>query len=408
MVRAVPEHFFGFYDRFLELLKNSFGIERLSAIPQRYPDGAAGLQYIHGDGTTKTLDGKSESAIVPYWLVQAGGHSYRDVYGALDETLDALLGGTRGELPIVKSVTIVAPYLGIRTDHPSHNNLGEELTGEALYARMLATTLGKYRDRVHLVTLGIHGSDFERYLGENNIGNINLSMAPQLAEFERQKIDDQTRIVALDKGTLQRCLLVCRHLGLDPYKFLVVFNKFRDEMGKLKTELVYPDKETLLNSGRKLKARLFDDVIDTSTSAKGNLLLLSNLGFQEAMILTESATLSYPARRILEELFREGFLTRVVTTNSLPNAPFYFENMPQITTLDCAPLMAAGTALAANFDLREVGRFPHLLRGTPFEALWPYILQPRDKESVWQAFKKRVADEGTKISSDNIMGGFGL
>jgi len=388
IARAVHPIFFDQYDPFLQEMKSCLEFQRLHVVPQKFPDGSVLTQFMVGDGTTRSIDQLPITTIVPYWLIDAGGHNVREAYAVLDETLDALAG--KGGVQISDNIVVSSPYLGVRTDHPSHDADGNEIIGEALYARMLASTLAKYNPNVKLITSELHSWDAANFLSINQVPHLNLTTAPLIGQHLTKEglIDRLTSFVSLDLGTLQRNWRIVKLLGLDPREYLVIYEKERDDNGKLSTRMLYPDLETLKKLGKK-RALPFDDVIDTSTSMKNNIGQLATVGFVEARMLSAHATLSYPARKEITRLLSGGYLKGIVTTNSLPTARFQFEDVEEIKVLDWVPILSlASIMIASGYSIQEINANPEMLMGTEFESLIPYIMPPLPKQTVWENFKR--------------------
>jgi len=115
--RVVHPASFAIHDAFLRSLKEALtDIPRAHANIQRFPDGSPNVQFIVGDGTVRSKEDFPITAIVPYWLIDAGGYSVRELFTVLLETLDAL-SGTIDKMPYAKKIIVASPYLSVRTDH---------------------------------------------------------------------------------------------------------------------------------------------------------------------------------------------------------------------------------------------------------------------------------------------------
>jgi len=366
-VRVVHPDDFSFHDRFLREIKAGLGGDRLLVDGLRFGDGSDYLRVITESKTFK-------QAIVPLWIRPPLSESIFEML----MIGNALTHQERGRPPVADRVTALVIYEESRMDKDSSPATGEYQTGEAITAEIFAQCLGLAYDEA--IILGCHSSEAASYL---NIPILHVTAAPLFADWliENGKINPKTKIVALDKGSLQGCLRLCDRVGLDRKSNVVVCDKHRGGHNIVSgQDILYGD-----FSGDNLI--IFDDRIDTAGSigatcaainlSKGGVPCVEGGGLT---VMATHGILSLQARANIQHLLEGGTISDLVLTDSLPAAAYKLEGIEGVVVLPAAPLMSR---LANEVIERSIAD----IEQDPGSELAPYIMRPQPKEEVWAAFQ---------------------
>ena len=362
--RVVHTEYFGYYDQWLQDFRDELGdVKRLHIDTWRWQDQTPYFRVIAGDN-------RGFIAIVPLWFV----HPLAENLLRLQEVGNALTHVERGRSPLAEEVKALIPYAEVRADKDSIDpRAGEYKEGETIYAEIFASALATsgYTEAVFWEP---HSYEAMEYL---KIPYLALTAAPLFSHWleESGLVTSNTNIVALDKGTLQRCWYLIEMLGLDPKSNLIVYDKERGENNEVCEEnLLYGDP-------RGKDVVIFDDLVDTSGSIGTNCQALKDAGCGQITVIATHGVLSYKARERIEELLKEGIINHFVLTDSRPEVAYKLEGIEGVTVLHTAPLFA-------NFAKALIDRSVSEIREDPTFA--PYILEPMHKEEVWVKFKEEM------------------
>ena len=204
-----PGHF-GYYDQFLQNFRDGLGIERLLIDTGSFADKSPYFRIVAGDK-------REFCAIIPLWLVPP----FEKSLFRAQEVGSALTHEERGRPPLADRVIALIPYAELRQDKDSiDSDTGEYKEGEVIYAEIFANTLAAH-GYTEAVILEPHSYEATSYF---KIPYLPLTAAPLFAKWlkETSLVAPETNVVALDKGTLQRCWYLTEILGLDPKSNLVV------------------------------------------------------------------------------------------------------------------------------------------------------------------------------------------
>jgi phosphoribosylpyrophosphate synthetase len=205
--------------------------------------------------------------------------------------------------------------------------------------------------------------------------------------FQKGIIDPQnTRVVSLDKGSLQQCIDLSRQLDLPPENAIVSFDKNRkghNMLGKLM--LQYGDLTDM--EGKDMI--IYDDIVDTFGSLQETCALLKEkFKCKSITVVLTHGVLSHPARsKIVRSLNSNGkgpIIDRVIISNSLPKAKYAFEKIKDkdITEISVEKILGR---IAKKFSRKS----PQELLADP--ELQPYMFDLMPKELVWEDFKANIA-----------------
>jgi phosphoribosylpyrophosphate synthetase len=374
-VRVVHKLFFQ-YDRYIEAIKKGLGnIPRLQGNYTKFKDGSPWCQIILGKGTeADLLKERPTTAFVPFWISEQFACLGDNLF-AVEQVGNALTHQERNRPSLVDQIIGIAPYIELRQDRDSisSDGLGHKV-GEAINDEIIANNLAN-SGYGKLVLLDPHSQESLRHFDRAGITHLDLTSAPLFADFLEKKklIDKKSAFVALDKGSLQRCLYLCDLLGLDPRDHIIVLNKNRSGQNHVDgCEVLYGDPR-----GRKLI--IFDDVIDTTDSIGKTSKSLIDKGAEKGIVvMAVHGVLSHPARDNIERFIDEGIISRLVLTDSLPNASFNLEGIKGVQVIHTALLMTRMAQFLALTSPEEIKSDPELSR---------YVLEPRNKEEICEEFQ---------------------
>ncbi len=369
------------HTRFVDALKAELGGCGLYIDVDTFKDGSPHLQIIDPRGRGYDFEGRKpfDGAFVTLWVSPQFGDDERSL-GFASQVINGL-SHDGGSGPLVARTIAIAPYIGLRQDRPTKKK-GRMKTGESIDAERIAEDLRGNGLR-ELVILEPHSEEAMAFFapyGENdpnrdkNIESVCLTAAPLFADYLLNKglITDDTSILALDKGSLQKNMRLASLVGLD-LSHLVVFDKGREDGKVASSSLIYGQPRR--------RVIIFDDVIDTSETIgqKCETDLREKFKCEEIIVMATHGVLSHPARENILGFIESGVIDQVVITDSLPKAAYAFEDVDHVTILPVAPLMAGAAILVANSN-------PEITR----KNFDPYVLTPMQKDQVWREFAQAV------------------
>lgn len=375
-IRFIHPGFFRFYNAFSEAIKGELlpSVGRWGVNESHFKDGSSWFQVIPDTGTEKDLGILPARCIyVPFWLVPPLADS---LYNIL-QVGSALTHQERGRQPLAKRVIGICPHAALRQDKDS-DVPGDEIkrVGEAIDAEIIAKSLAANGLR-ELVLFDPHSREALSYLDEAGISYVPLTAIPLFVDYinKRNLITENSAVVSLDKGSLQRCLRLLKLLNLDPFSQLVVLDKSRighNQVGD--SELLWgnPDCKDII---------ILDDILDTGSSIGKTCQALKKFGCGRIIVMVTHGVLSYPARDNLIGLLDQKIINEIVLTDSLPQAIYNLEGIEHITILSVVPIMAKVAKAVALSSVEQVRNN---------EELAPFILQLDDKEAVWSQFIQDV------------------
>lgn len=353
-----PEYFT--YDPWLREFRDSLpDIPRMTVEHTTFKDGSPWLHLI-SDGISGI------TALVPIWFTPP----LKEKAGCIWELGNALTHGQiDGRQPIANRLIGLGIYIEARMDSDGYNKQGIKRTGEAIYAKMFADSLqcGGFTD---LVAFEFHSWEATRFL---DIPYLMTTANPYFAQYIREKglIKEDSKIVSLDKGALQRCIQLREMTGLD----LIVFHKKRAAFNEVEDmELVYGDPE-----GNDVIIR--DDILDTGGSMMETCLKLIERGCKRIYLTLGHGVLSYPARENIKTMLEKKMIHGLVLTDSRPDARFLLEGIEGVEIISTAPLMAQVAMALIGKSVEEIEESSEIA---------PFILQPENKEIVWERFAKNI------------------
>lgn len=378
-IQVVPQ-IFRTYEAFINRFKIGLnGVARPFIDETIFKDGSPWLHIILDTGKESDLANRTVPfAYVPFWLSPQFDTLGENLF-KVEQEINALTHEDRGKgrLPITSRIIGVVPYIEMRQDKDSTDPTnGENFIGEAINVEIMANDLAINGMR-ELIMFEPHSNEAYSYFVKAGIACLPLTAAPLFASHlhEKGKVTDDTDLLALDKGSLQKNWHLANLLGLDPFSRLVVLNKPRtghNEIGP--STLLYGNP-----SGKNIV--IFDDVLDTSSSIGSTSESLRKAGARKITVMFTHGVLSFPGRNNIINLLKHGVIDEIVTTDSLPRAAFSFEEVAGVTVIPVAELMASTAKLVAETSIQET---------LNNQVLAPYILVPQDKELVWQSFKEQT------------------
>lgn len=402
-VRVIHELFYR-YSHFLDSIKRGFpDSERFYVDGTSFKDGTAWVKTVVGKkGRESDLEKAPRyKAIVPFWYSTQFGHD-AEVMQAVKQVINSLTHTERGRPPLVDEVVGVAPYLEMRQDKDGSGSgeAGNRDVGEAINAE---NTAGDLRRLKKLAVLGPHSFEGVGYLKNEGIEVLPVTAAPLFAEHVREHIfsreglssreakkridPENTRIVALDKGSLQQCIHLTELLGLSPSDQLVAFDKKRKGHNMVAdSSLIYGDPSDLMGKD----IIIYDDIIDTFGSMQKTCESLKKIyKCRSITIMATHGVLSNPGRQnIIDALEPNGdkhpVVDRIIMTDSLPRAKYAFEKfkVKGLSVLNVGEMLGHLAHRFADSSVEEMMQEPFLAQ---------FILDPRDKEDVWRQFAQNYA-----------------
>ena len=375
--RVVHTEYFNYYDPWLQDFRDELeDVKRFHIDEWKWQDQSPYFRVIAGNN-------RGFTAIVPLWLV----HPFAENLLRVQQVGNALTHVERDRSPLADEVKALMPYVELRADQDSIDpRTGEYKEGEAIYAEIFANTL-KASGYTEAVILEPHSREAMDYF---EIPYLALTAAPIFACWLKEKdlVASDTSIVALDKGTLQRCWYLTEMLRLDPKSNLIIYDKERGENNEVCEEnLLYGDP-------RGKDIIIFDDLVDTSGSIGANCQALRGAGCGQITVIATHGVLSYKARERIEELLKEGIIDHFVLTDSRPEAAYKLEGIEGVAVLQTAPLFAKFAKALIDKSISEIQEDP---------IFAPYILEPIHKEEVWERFSEEVGIGSANRDQCNVI-----
>lgn len=388
---GVVEEMFYNYAYFIDQFQDAFPTDKnLYVDSTTFKSREAWLKVVLGHkGRESDLEAEPRArAVVPFWVsTQFGEESH--VRRTIARVVNALTRTERGRLPLVEEAMGVSPFAEMRQDKdgPGDGKDDREV-GEANEAQLTARDLTGLKKWLVLGAHSFEGlNEFKAVIPDV----LPVTATPLFAEhiktelFEKGVIDPKnTRVVALDKGSLQGCIMLSEQLDLPPSENIIAFDKSRkghNMVGKLM--LQYGDPEDMMGKD----IIIYDDIIDTFGSmAETCKILREKYQCKSITIVATHGVLSHPARgNIIDALDANGtpaIVDRVIMSDSLPRAKNGFKREKGVTIIPVAEMLGMMARLFSEIPAEE-------MMGNEFVR--NYILDPQDKELVWEDFKERYA-----------------
>jgi len=406
-VGIVPNMFYG-YKSFLEQLHEgfnepNFNIESdLFVDESMFKNGERWLKVnISDKGWEDDLREATRSrAIIPIWTSNKFGGDEAYVKRTVARMIEALTHTERGRLSLVDEAVGIAPFIDLRQDKDGKGGgKGKREVGEACEAVLIA------RDLIGLnkfAILGTHSSEGLDYIKQTVPDVLPITATPMFAEYikselfdnktgeatNKTKIDPKNvRIVSLDKGSLQQCLLLSEQLDLDPAQNIISFDKDRkghNMVGDLM--LQYGDPKDM--EGKDMI--IYDDMIDTYGSMKETCRQLrEKYHCNSITVIATHGVLSNPGRsNALTSLDSNGsgaIVDNLIMSDSLPTPKYAFKGAKKVTIIPVAGMLGKMTKAFTTMTSEEMYQDPRYK---------DYILDPVDKEIVWERFRQEQAIAG--------------
>lgn len=395
-VGVVPSMFFG-YRTFVEQLHEGFDERNFSVENSLYVDesmfknGERWLKVNIGDKGWEDdlLAAPRSRAIIPIWTSNKFGGDEAYVKRTVARMIEAVTHTERGRLPLVEEALGVAPFIDLRQDKDGKGGgKGKREVGEACEAVLIA------RDLIGLnkfAILGTHSSEGLDYIKQTVPDVLPITATPLFAEhiktelFDKKVIDPKNaRVVSLDKGSLQQCLLLSEQLGLDPAENIISFDKDRkghNMVGSLM--LQYGDPNDM--EGKDMI--IYDDIIDTYGSMKETCQQLKDKYHCKSItVIATHGVLSNPGRgNALTSLDTNGHgpvVDNLIMSDSLPTPKYAFKGTAKVTIIPVARMLGNMTKAFTTMTWEE------MYKDDRFKS---YILDPVDKEIVWERFQQEQA-----------------
>lgn len=375
--RVVAPYFFQYYNKCLERIKELMPEVPRWNIPNfPFPDGTPSFHIEPESGTTADLSKLPIPTIAPMWYLPSDDATT----AAIIKVGSALTHTEKGrKKPLSKKIIAMCLYAMLRQDGDSVDpDTGVRSIGQAIYSEIFANIIKDYYS--DLVILDPHSDKAMKY---QKIPHISVTATPLFVDWFKEKYSDEkerkkVKLVALDKGSLQRCLKFAELAGLDVKTQVVVLNKKRNGF-KLSGE----ESDFLYGDPKDADIIIFDDMIDTSGSMEQTCKALKKRGCGDITVMATHGVLSHPARSNIKTAIEKGVIKNIVITNSLPQADYGLDGITNVTILDVVPLMVSFAELVANSSINDV------LKNFDKE-ISQFIMEPEDKEKIWRHFAKKV------------------
>lgn len=398
---------FYYYNQYLNDLKKSLQSSKKWQVDDyAFKDGTPCLQVMVGDTSTEAELNTIPryQAIIPMWLSSQFNKSLPEIIWGVGEVVNALKRDERGRKSLVNKVIAVCPYMELRQDKDGgkgkRRTIGEPNLPE-MYGRLFSNKKGDKKGIDELVLFGAHSYEAVISLRKAGIKVLPVTATPEFAEyiksevFKREGLTEResatridphnTRIVALDKGSLHQNVYLSNLLGLNPADHIVVFDKTRQGQNMI------ADSALIYGSTKDLNGKdviLYDDIIDTFGSMAATIQTLKDkCKCRTVTVVSTHGVLSHPARKnIMQSLLQNGSINRLITTDSLPKAKYLFEDFDErVTIIETARTLGDITQMLANTS------YEYMM--SPDSRYGAHILDPVDKEEMWKYFKKKIGDK---------------
>lgn len=389
---GVIDDIFYNYNEFIAQFKVGFPMEeKLYVDSASFKSGEAWKKVVIGKkGRRSDLESSPRArAIIPFWTSTLFGNE-AVVKKTVARMVNALTTTNEGKRPpLVEEVMGVAPFIDMRQekDGPGDGK-GDEEVGEANEVELTARDLTGMKKLLVLCPHSYEGlKKFKKIIKEV----LPVTATPLYAEhiqrdlFEKHIIEpENTRIVALDKGSLQQCITLSEQLGLPPSNHIIAFDKSRkghNMVGKL--ILRYGDPADMIGKDM----IIYDDIIDTFGSMTETCKLLrEKYKCNSITIIGTHGVLSHPARgNIIDALEPNGshvVVDRLIMSDSLSKPNYAFDGIEGVTIIPVATMMGKLAHLFADVPLKEMKKN---------KTIKKFILDPKNKDLVWEEFKEQYA-----------------
>lgn len=380
------------YRTFMDRFQDAFQIDkRLFVDGSSFKDGSAWLKVVVGDsGRESNLRSEPrQKAILPFWISTQFDEEAK-VRLAVERIINALTHVERNRPALVDEVIGISPYLEMRQDKDGPGDgRGDRDVGEACDIEILAHNLYRLQK---LMVFAPHSHEGMSYLKREIADVLGVTATPLFAAeikeelFNKEVIKpENTRIVALDKGSLQQCVALSEQLGLNPTESIVAFDKTR------KGQNMVGDHMLMYGNPEDIKGKdmiIYDDIIDTFGSMKKTCKSLRDLYHCNSItVIGTHGVLSFPARdniiSALDDSHGKPIVDRVYMSDSLPEAKYKFEEIPGVKIISVAQQIGTLARLFSELSGDE-------MRNN--EYIRPYTFDPQDKDEVWAQFKQTLAD----------------
>jgi len=389
-MRATHPTYYMYKDFLWRLKRNLPGIKGFDVEESLFPDGSPKTEVVDPKTRGYEFEGRDPFgyAIVPFWIVgKFGGNKFSDCLFAAEEMVNGLSHVENGSLPLAQRIIGVAPYIEMRQDRRSIKE-DKIQTGQAIYAEIVARSLSAMGMN-QLVLLDPHSYQGVEYLEGSGIQTVSLTAMPLFAERIRKKgLVDNTVIVSLDKGALQKCLRLGELLGLSPEQ-IVVFNKHRESGKQLSSDLLCGDPQ-----GKDVI--IADDIAASFESLKLTCSRLKEkCHCNRITILVTHGILSGDARNNVIQMLENQTVDTIMISDSLPRAGYVLDEVPGVHVVSVAPLMAQAVncLISGSFETTQ-------FHGQPFTN---FILTPRPKEEVWEEFTQTVEHQQAVLQTAQVL-----
>ena len=326
------------------------------------------------------------TAVVPLWL---SGHIEQQLF-RLMEIGNALTHEEPGYPRRVDNILYVFPYLEGRGDQisrvrpdvrkDSYDAISDILTpdgerrmvtGETVYAEMFAETIAGPGRGSRALLLDTHSALVQRYMEKKIRKVLTLSAVRLFAErlLKEELVTENTVVASPDFGALSRAALLAELI----HRPLVLCDKWHPVHNNSYVSLRFGDVR-----GKRVIG--IDEVVDTaSTIVEGAKVLVDEEGATDVIVMSTGAKLTGPAISRLDRAFRDGNITKVIFTDSLPSANKASIFGPdRFSLINIGPLLIRGikTLLDPKATLDTYGVAPYVLPDeTPLEAYLHYQKQ---------------------------------
>ncbi|HQE91308.1 MAG TPA: ribose-phosphate pyrophosphokinase [Anaerolineae bacterium] len=212
-------------------------------------------------------------------------------------------------------VTAVIPYLAYgRSDKKDQPRV--PITARLVADMIQAAGADRY------ITLDLHAGQIQGFF---SIPGDALTAFPLLADYMRQKDLQDAVVVSADLGFAKKARVFAEELDL-PVAF-VEKRRVADRTAAL----------TVIGDVRGKDVIIVDDEVDTAGTMCDDIQVMKEAGAGDVYCCFVHAVFSGPA----VDSLRAQPIKEIVTTNSVPLRPGARENLPNLTVLSVAPLLAS-------------------------------------------------------------------
>lgn len=220
-------------------------------------------------------------------------------------------------------LSLVVPcYPYARKDEPE----GRDTIGAKFIAELTKTAGAN-----HIITIDLHSRKIKGFM-PTGLRMDNLPIVPLALEYLRAHFNNQMNdvvIVSPDVGGSERVKEVADYLGAR-HTFC---EKQRLEAGKV-------GQMYILDKVDGYRVVLLDDMVDTAGSVEKAVDLIVSKDVKDVLIFCSHPLLNKRAPEILSKLYREGKISKVVGTDSIPHPKEFIKRNPWLYQISVAPLVA--------------------------------------------------------------------